>query len=51
MKNELPPAKTEPAADIRQMAAMYWEIYTAFIDNGFTPPQALYLCGVMLNPQ
>lgn len=35
----------EPHADIRQLAAVYRQMYVAFTEVGFTPAEALALIG------
>jgi hypothetical protein len=40
---------TEPSADARQAAKASWQLYTAFIAEGFTAEQALELLGKMLS--
>lgn len=39
---------TEPNADMRLAARTAWQAYSAFIEQGFTEQQALYLVGEML---
>lgn len=40
--------KTEPNADMRAMAALMWQMYTAMIDEGFTEDQAMTIISDML---
>jgi hypothetical protein len=40
--------KVEPSAEIRQGAAQMWQYYTAFVDVGFTEPQALSILGTIM---
>jgi hypothetical protein len=39
---------TEPAADLRQMAAALWQMYVALTNEGFTERQALVMIGQMM---
>lgn len=40
--------KTEPNAELRQLASVMWQTYVALIDEGFTEQQALTIIGQML---
>lgn len=40
--------KTEPNAEMRTLATMMWQMYTALIDEGFTEKQALEILSNML---
>lgn len=40
--------KTEPNAEMRAMATMMWQMYTAFFDEGFTESQSLTILSHML---
>lgn len=36
--------KIEPSSDHRQAAATIWQMFRAYVDEGFTETQALALC-------
>ena len=40
--------KIEPNADVRQVATLTFEWYTAFLDSGFTEAQAMELVSSMI---
>jgi len=40
--------QTEPAAELRQMAATLWQTFVALTSEGFSESQALALIGEML---
>jgi hypothetical protein len=40
--------KTEPNAEMRALATMMWQMYTAMIDEGFTEVQALQILSNLL---
>ena len=40
--------KVEPNYDLRQMATQAFEMYTAWIDAGFTETQALQLVAIVM---
>lgn len=40
--------QTEPAADLRQLAATLWQAYIALTSEGFNERQALIIIGQML---
>lgn len=42
---------TEPAADIRQLASVLWQIFVALQAEGFTVHQALVVIGQVLAMQ
>lgn len=39
----------EPSADNRAMAAMLHDMYLAFVQEGFTPEQAMHIIGTSLS--
>ena len=40
--------KTEPNAEIRQMASTVWQMFVALKDEGFTEQQALVIVGELI---
>jgi hypothetical protein len=40
--------RTEPSADIRKMAAMWWQLFVALRQEGFTESQAMTALGHMI---
>jgi hypothetical protein len=40
--------KTEPSAEMRAMAVMMWQMYTAMVDEGFSEVQALAILSDLL---
>jgi hypothetical protein len=40
---------TEPAADLRQMAAFLWQTFIALTSEGFSEQQALIIIGQILS--
>lgn len=43
------PAKIEPSAEHREAARQLHSVYTAFVDQGFTPDQAIELVKGMIS--
>jgi hypothetical protein len=40
--------KVEPSADQRAMAKMFFQMFVAFVDEGFTERQALIMIGQIM---
>lgn len=40
--------KTEPNAELRQLASTMWQTFVALTDEGFTEGQALQIIGALL---
>lgn len=43
--------RVEPHSDIRQGAATFFQFYTAYVQAGFTPDQAMDLVKTLLQTQ
>lgn len=39
---------TEPSADLRQLASLYYQMFVALVAEGFTEPQALKVIGSVI---
>lgn len=45
---ERKPTPTEPSAELRQMASLFWQTFIALTGEGFNEHQALVIIGQML---
>ena len=40
---------TEPSADLRQLASLWWQLFVALQNEGFTEAQALTIVGQVIS--